>query len=114
MSLNLVNLAKKCKKNSPIKYRSMQSTLGSLMDHIEIESPFKGLSKCKHGTNYVAVKYTINNDRSSCLIFEKTIKARACYFNDDSSSLRERSIIGYGYTPTLISKTREKCYSIER
>ena len=117
MSLNLANLCRKSNKNRPIKWRSMQSTLGSLMDHIEIESPFKGLSKCKHGTNYVAVKYTINNDRSSCLIFEKTIKARACYINDDSpmiSSLQERSIIGYGYTQTLISKTREKCYSIER
>lgn len=114
MSLNLANLCRKSSKNRPIKWRSIRSTLGNLMDHIEIESPFKGLSKCKHGTNYVAVKYTINNDRSSCLIFEKTIKARACYFNDDSSSLRERSIIGYGYTPTLISKTREKCYSIER
>ena len=112
MSLNLANLCRKSNKNRPIKWRSIRSTLGSLMDHIEIESPFKGLSKCKHGTSYVA--YVINDSRSPCLIFEKTIKARACYFNDDSSSLRERSIIGYGYTPTLISKTREKCYSIER
>lgn len=114
MSLNLANLCRKSNKNRPIKWHSIRSTLGSLMDHIEIESPFKGLSKCKHGTSYVAVKYIINNDRSSCLIFEKTIKARACYFNDDSSSLQERSIIGYGYAPTLISKARRKYYSIER
>ena len=90
MSLNLANLCRKSNKN-------------------------KGLSKCKHGTSYV--KYTINNDRSSCLIFEKTIEARAYYINDDSpmiSSLQERSIIGYGYTPTLTSKAMGKYYSIER
>lgn len=113
MSLNLTNLCRKSNKNRPIKWRSMQSTLGSLMDHIE--SPLRSLSICRHGTSYV--KYTINNNRSSYLTFEKTIEARAYYINDDSpmiSSLQERSIIGYGYTPTLTSKAREKCYSIER
>lgn len=113
MSLSLANLYRKSNKNRPIKWRSIRSTLESLMDHTK--SPLKGLSKCKHGTSYVV--YVITDSRSSCLISEETIPARAYYINDDSpmiSSLQERSIIGYGYTPTLTSKARGKYYSIKR